>query len=87
MQQIGHPPNCIDHGTNTNTQIYKYKYKKYDPVFYPAELQQIGHLPNCIDYDTIPLSELVISQTMIGVMWLRYKLSLFCCHSTFPFGF
>ena len=25
MQQIGHPPNCIDHGTNTNTQIYKYK--------------------------------------------------------------
>ena len=53
------------------------QYKKYDPVFYPAELQQIGHLPNCIDYDTIPLSELVISQTMIGVMWLRYKLSLF----------
>ena len=47
-------------------KAFHFLFNEHDPVIWA--MQQIGPPPNCIDHDTIPLSELAISQTMIGVM-------------------
>ena len=44
---------------------FHFLFNEHDPVLWA--MQQIGPPPNCIDHDTIPLSELAISQTMISV--------------------